>query len=140
MSDDILIEMIQNQRKDLPINKKLVYNDLRRISKYLNNSIFNSDDCCLWNGYISPIKNDDKNYYINFYFNGKRHSLQRLLYYNFVGDINNSEYIKYYCTNKSKCCNIKHFYKIDKNTSTNIINIINNNDKINKDIIVDFNL
>jgi hypothetical protein len=109
-----MIELLQNQRKDIPSDKKLLYNDLKRISKYLPNSIF-SEECSLWNGYITSIKSahDDVNQYINFYFKGKKHALHRLLYINFIGELCDNEYIKFKCINKGKCCNIHHFYKND---------------------------
>ena len=109
-----MIELLQNQRKDIPTDKKLLYNDLKRISKYLPITIF-GDDCSLWNGYITTIKgiNNETNQYINFYFKGKKHALHRLLYVNFIGELNDNEYIKFKCSNKGKCCNIHHFYKND---------------------------
>ena len=113
MSDNIMIELIKNQRKNNIGDKKLLYNDLKRISKNLQTSIF-SDECSLWSGYITIIKNEEKNSYINFYFNGKKHALHRLLYVNFISDLLDSEYIKFKCSNKGKCCNINHFYKISK--------------------------
>jgi hypothetical protein len=111
-NDNILIDLIKNQRKNIPVERKLQYSDLKRISKYLSNSIF-SDDCSHWNGYITVIKNDEKNSYINFYYCRKKYALHRLLYINFIGDLADSEYIKFKCLNKGKCCNIKHFYKIN---------------------------
>jgi len=106
-----MIELLQNQRKNIPSDKKLLYNDLKRIGKYLPNSIFN-DECSLWTGYITSIKGvNNENQYINFYFKGKKHALHRLLYINFIGELNDNEYIKFKCMNKGKCCNIHHFYK-----------------------------
>lgn len=113
-NDKILVELIKNQRKIVINDKKLLYNDLKRISKYLNTSIF-GEECSLWNGYITIIKNIDKNSYINFYYCGKKYSLHRLLYANYIGDLNDSEYIKFSCSNKGKCCNINHFYTNNKN-------------------------
>lgn len=112
-NDKILVELIQNQKKTVPNDKKLLYNDLRRISKYLSRSIF-CNECSLWNGYVTTIKNDDKSSYINFYFNGKKYALHRLLYQNYVGELSDGEYIKFNCPNKGKCCAIGHFYKIFK--------------------------
>lgn len=112
-----MIELLQNQRKDIPSDKKLLYNDLKRISKYLPNSIFN-EGCSLWNGYITSIKGvNETNQYINFYFKGKKHALHRLLYVNFIGELCDNEYIKFKCINKGKCCNIHHFYKNDSSVS-----------------------
>ena len=141
-NDKILIELINNQKKSVILNKKLIYNDLKRISKYLSKSIFDNE-CSLWSGYITTIKNDDKKSYINFYYNGKKYSLHRLLYINYIGMIEDSEYIKFNCVNKGKCCNINHFYKI-KTDNENIVEtkeqdkIIENNEN-KEDIIVNFN-
>ena len=142
MTDIILCELIKNQKKNnIILDKKLSYQDLKRISKYLSVSIF-GDECSIWNGYITVIKNDNKNSYINFYFMGRKYALHRLLYMNYIGDLNDSEYIKFSCINKGKCCNINHFYKI--NTDNEIIKPEENKtyEKITpkKDIIVDFNL
>ncbi len=164
-NDKILIELIQNQKKTVVNDKKLLYNDLRRISKYLSRSIF-GDECSLWNGYVTTIKNDDRSSYINFYFNGKKYALHRLLYQNYIGELQDSEYIKFSCPNKGKCCTIGHFYKILKNenedknegtddkqssVNTNSDQAISDNTKTkektpeikpkeSKNIIVDFNL
>jgi hypothetical protein len=116
-SDKILIELIKNQKKIINNDKKLLYTDLKRISKYLTISIF-GDECSIWNGYITVIKNDEKNSYINFYFSGKKYSLHRLLYMNYIGELLDSEYIKFKCINKGKCCNINHFYKNNKSEDT----------------------
>lgn len=105
----IFQELIKNQRKNLTIEKKLKLSDLKRISSYLSHSIF-TNECCIWNGYITEFKNNS--YYINFYFNGKKHALHRLLYYNFVGEIEDNEYLKYNCQNKGRCCCLTHFSKI----------------------------
>jgi len=104
-------ELIKNQRKNLILEKTLKLSDLRRISSYLPASIF-ENKCAIWNGYITEIKNDY--YYINFYFNGKKHALHRLLYYNFIDDIEDDEYLKYNCIDKGKCCCIFHFTKVNQ--------------------------
>lgn len=113
-NNKLLVELIQNQKKTVSNDKKLLYNDLKRISKYLTSSIF-GEECSLWNGYITIIKNDEKNSYINFYYCGKKYSLYRLLYANYIGELSDSEYIKFKCPNKGRCCNINHFYKNIKN-------------------------
>ena len=133
-NNNILIELLENQKKNLPFDKKLLYNDLKRISKKLPSSIFN-DECSLWNGYIIY----SKNIYINFYFNKKKNSLNRLLYINYIDDLDDSEYIKYSCNNKGICCNINHMYKINDNLLFNKKIYTNNKNKNNNDIIVNFN-
>ena len=120
LSNIILYDLIINQRNIINNNMRLSYNDLKRISKYLITSIFNNNDCCIWNGYLSTIKNNKHNY-INFFFNKKKYSLQRLLYINYIDDLNNNEYIKYNCDNKGSCCNINHIYKVN-DKQKNILN------------------
>ena len=133
-------ELIQNQRKIISPDKKFNLNDLKRISTYLTKSIF-SNECCIWNGYITQFKNDT--FYINFYFNGKKVALHRLLYNNFIDDLEDSEYLKYTCENKGKCCNLNHFKKVmPENTDNNVNVIIQHVDisqnKIKKNITVEF--
>jgi hypothetical protein len=108
MQSNILLELIQNQLKTVQNDKKLLYNDLKRISKYIKTSIF-GDECSIWHGYITAIKHDDKNSYINFFFRKKKYALHRLLYINYIGELHDSEYLKFNCVNKGKCCNINHF-------------------------------
>ena len=151
--DTILVDLIKNQKKNISVKKKLLYNDLKRISKYINTSIFDdtvldgTDDdtlkgnCSIWNGYITIIKNEEKNSYINFYFNGKKYALHRLLYINYIGELSDYEYIQFKCINKGKCCNIHHFYKINNETIIENDNISENKNSVCKEnIIVNFNL
>ena len=117
--NNILLLLIKNQRANIPFDKKLSYSDLKRISKYLNASIFNNDECVLWSGYITTIKHDETKSYINFYYNGKKFALHRLLYINYI--------------NKGKCCNINHFYKVknDNDISIKEDTLINSIENIN---------
>ena len=142
-NNQILHELIIKQRNNISQNMRFSFNDLKRISKYLNTSIFNTTECCIWNGYISTIKNNKHNY-INFFFNKKKFSLQRLLYINYVDNLYNNEYIKYNCNNKGSCCNINHIYKINDiqksiNNEQNNIEIIEKKYNENENIIVNFN-
>lgn len=108
----ILTELIQNQRKDVQFNEKLNLDDFKRIVNFLNKSIFDNE-CSLWTGAISDPK---KGNYISFYFNKKKIALHRLLYVNFIGEINSNEYIKFSCSNKGSCCNIHHIKKSHSET------------------------
>jgi hypothetical protein len=138
-NDNIFVELIKKQKKNIPVEKKLSYNDIKRISKYLNVSIFN-DECSIWAGYITVIKNDQKNSYINFFFNKKKYALQRLLYINYVGNLADSEYIKFSCDNKGKCCNVNHFHKIVKdNVENDIVTTQPDKEKLT-DITVGFDI
>jgi len=107
----IFNKLMKKQRKDVPADKKLHYNDIRRICKYINKSIFDGDDCCIWNGYVTNVNNSNKGTYINFYFGGKKVALHRLLYINFVENLSPEEYLKFSCDNKGVCCNINHLKK-----------------------------
>jgi hypothetical protein len=102
-----LQELIDNQLKNVHIDNKLSYSDMKRICKNLKKSIFNKDiECALWNGYITNNKNGKQ--YINFYFKKKKVALHRLLYMNYIGHINTNEYLKLSCKNCGKCCSINH--------------------------------
>ena len=126
-SSILLNELIKKQLKNIPNDKKLRYNDLKRLCKYITSSIFDENRCTLWNGYITNVHNVSKGIYINFYFKGKKAALHRLLYINFVGQLLDDEYLKFSCESKGKCCNIAHFSKfqyikkdkIVENTSEN---------------------
>jgi hypothetical protein len=121
-SNDFLKELLIKQLSNVNTTKKLTYNDIKRISKFLTSSIFDEVQCSIWNGYITNEKNQIKGTYINFYFNQKKIALHRLLYLNFIGDILNTEYIKFSCVNKGKCCNIHHMKKYSYNSNLNSSN------------------
>ena len=118
MTDIYFNEMIKKQLNNIPSIDKLQTNDIKRISKRLNGSIFNDNECSLFDGYIK--KNINNNYaFINFYFRKKKVALHRLLYKNFVDNLNNNEFILFSCTNRSNCCNINHMNKSEfKNIQT----------------------
>ncbi len=141
--NNILLDLISNQVKNVPTEKKLSYSDLIRISKNLNSSIF-GNQCAIWTGYVTSIKHDERNVYINFYFNGKKYALHRLLYVNYIGELHESEYIKFNCVNKGRCCNINHIYKNNKSDNYLISPKIEpekvEQKEILNNIIVDFNL
>jgi hypothetical protein len=147
----ILVELINNQIENIDNNKKLDVKSLQRISRNVENSLF-SNECVFWQGYITYIQSTDV-HYINFFFNGKKHALHRLLYLNFIGDLKKNEYLKYKCENKGKCCNINHILKINSknkslekdqiekkidsnNKNKNTIELISDNKKNDKLIII----
>ena len=107
-------ELIKKQRKQCKESKKLTLQDIRRITKNLRTSIFDVSCCSLWEGYITNKNKTSKSSYINFYFRHRKVALHRLLYENYVSDIEENQYIKYKCSNKGICCNINHMYTIDK--------------------------
>lgn len=111
----LLIELLQKQLKDIDSDKKLYLHDLQRICKNIPKSIFDNDGCCLWTGYVTNLHKENKGTYINFYFKHKKVALHRLLYTNYVENINKGDYLKYTCKNKGVCCNINHLKKFEYN-------------------------
>lgn len=107
--DIILKELIKNQKKCCDVDK-LEKNDLIRIADNVDESLF-KNECCLWKGYITN-SNNDRAKYVNFSFKNKKKALHRLLYKNFVGKLENNEYLKYMCKHKGYCCNINHIKKV----------------------------
>jgi len=134
--NELLNELMSNQIKDIDVDKKLKYTDMKRICKYISTSIFDKNMCCIWNGYVTNINNINKGVYINFYFGNKKIALHRLLYINFVEKLADDEYLKYNCDNKGKCCNINHLRKfryINIDTENTVTEPKNEPDKIKKD-------
>jgi hypothetical protein len=110
-NNNIYKELLAKQRKNIDTKFKFSPADLKRVAKYLNNSIFNNE-CNIWLGYITNNNNDTKGTYINFYFKKRKIALHRLLYINFVDKLSSYEYIKYTCKNKGRCCCINHIKRI----------------------------
>lgn len=130
---EILDELIKKQLKIVPTNK-LSYQDIKRLSKYIKNSIFDENNCSLWNGYVANTDNESKGIYINFYYHGKKIALHRILYVNFVGPLTENEYLKFSCENKGKCCNIKHIQKFKYLTAKKKDKAISDNQDNSHDI------
>ena len=114
MNKNILLdEILARQLNNLPENYKISYKDFLRILKYIKSSLLCEDFCCIWTGNVT--QNDDgQNEYISFVFRKDKISLQRLLYINFIGPLQDNEDIKYKCKNKGRCCNINHLIKMTK--------------------------
>lgn len=134
IKDVILKELIEKQLKDVQTSKKFRYGDIKRISKYITSSIFKEDECCLWNGYITNLNNKNKGTYVNFYFNGKKTALHRLLYINYIESLEENEYLKFSCPNKGKCCNVKHMSRLAEERHPVPIGEVSNKTK-NKEVI-----
>jgi len=134
-SSELFTELLQKQLKNVPLDKKFRYADLKRLCKYLNTSIFDENICSLWKGYVTNTKNVSKGVYINFYFKGKKTALHRLLYINFVGNLTDGEYLKFSCEHKGKCCNIAHLKKFSYLKTIPEPKIENNMKKINNTVL-----
>jgi hypothetical protein len=152
-NNQLLKELLQKQRKNVPEDKKLYLHDIKRICKNITTSIFSDDECCIWNGYITNLNKANKGTYINFYFRQKKVALHRLLYINYIDDLSNDEYLKFSCDHKGVCCNVNHLKKFKYNKTPkknniekkvkkkNQVNIIYENTCDNKEInelVVDF--
>ncbi len=102
--------LINLQRNNIKMDKLLSEKDLRRVFNRTGGITNNTNECILWKGYITHNKID----YINFYFNGKKCALHRILYINFKGNLNDNDYLEFICAdklNKGRCCNINHIVK-----------------------------
>lgn len=143
-SNTLLEELVKCQRKKIASSKKLSFNDMKRICKHINTSIFNKQSCSIWQGYITNNDHPEKGIYINFYFNGKKVALHRILYINYIDNLDNDEYLKYECENIGKCCNVNHLkkFKYKRNECNEDDNIIgdNNTNNNNTNNIIDSNL
>lgn len=129
----LLCLMLIKQRECI---KKDLRMSILQIIKFLGNSntktnllgIFDLNKCCEYNSSIN-----DK-YSNNFYINNKKIAIHRLLYINFVDDLDDNIYLKHKCNNKN-CCNINHIEKANINANYNKHEIYriptnNKNDKI----------
>ena len=137
MNNTIYKDMIEKQLPNIQENK-LTNSDILRISNKLNENIF-TDNCVIYNG--TYYRRNNK-YYIPFYYKYKKISLTRILFINYVEEINSNFYIKYTCNNKGLCCCLSHMKLSKKNNlSNNYLNISNNNHEnreSNDTIIVSF--
>lgn len=121
-----LKELVANQLKTVSPDRRLIYKDLVRITKYINSSVFDENNCCNWLGYVTNATNVKKGTYINFFFRNKKVAFHRLIYENYVGPLGDDYYLKFTCENeenKGKCCNVNHMlkYKYNANIDTSII-------------------
>jgi hypothetical protein len=107
----LLTELCLKQRKKADKKYFLELNDLIRLLKNIDLSIFNKTECVLWKGYLTKC-NNNKSCYVNFYLKKRKLALHRILYINFIDDLNDKHYLKFTCANPGKCCNINHILKV----------------------------
>ena len=128
----LLTELCLKQRKKLDKKYSLELNDIIRLLKNIDNSIFNKTECVLWKGYLTKC-NNNKSCYVNFYLKKRKLALHRILYINFIDDLDIKYYLKFTCNNPGKCCNINHILKVynedSSETNTNLIINTNNSPK-----------
>lgn len=133
--NEILSLLIKNQTQLVDIDKKLVLSDFKRIVSHLPKDIF-SDECCIWSGYITNLNKNNKNCYISFFYKNKKIALHRLLYCNFIGPLDEKEYLKFTCNNKGKCCSLKHIKKFSIEPTSKYYNIIPNSNTVVEEVSV----
>lgn len=109
MNNNIIFnDLLKYQLKDIPRNKKLGYDDLLRVAKFIPSTIFNNNDCVLWSGYASKRKTDNKYSEIKFRFNNEKQNVHRLLYLNYIDKhIDDNSVIRHICKNVN-CVNLNH--------------------------------
>ena len=125
-------KLIKNQLNNIDNKDKFNLHDLKRIADNLLTDIF-SDECSIWRGPI--INNSNNKSYISFFHNGKKISIHRILYKNYINNLEDNEYLKYTCKNQGICCCINHFYKVNNNNYENKTNIIENEKILKKKYI-----
>ena len=81
---------------------KLDFNDIKRLDLYINGNIFDDKSCSLYTGEI-------KKKYSTISYKGKKVSVLRILYHNFVDDINKDDILEYICEYPGLCCTLSHF-------------------------------
>jgi hypothetical protein len=114
--DEIVDKLFFYQLKDINPNYRLNSKDIVRLASYISSDPFSETKCCKWKGAISNSSNQSK--YINFWFNKKKQALHRILYMNYIGELDSNKYLRFTCKNsnmKGICCNINHLDIINKN-------------------------
>lgn len=105
-SNQIMAEMIRNQLESVAPDLRLLQSDMQRMVRFLKTSIFSPGACSLWQGYVTDRTVKKKGSYVNFFFHGKKFALHRLLYINFLGPLDEDEYVKFRCNHKGYCCSV----------------------------------
>lgn len=114
-SQTLFVNLIRKQRKNIRRKGnygKLSFDDIKRVDKYLNKNIFANDDCCIYKGEL-------KKNYATISFKGKKVSVHRLLYHNYINSIADGDYVTFNCKNRGICCNLKHFTMSKKKKTQN---------------------
>lgn len=98
-----LVQLYDNQLKDVPVEMMLNYKGLNKLAEYLDNNIFESSECCYYS-----YNNKKKDYIYN---KGKKWGLKKIIYMNYIG--NPTKYhIKNTCVKhkniQNNCVNLKH--------------------------------
>lgn len=105
-NDNNLKKLINNQRQDIKKSgnySKMSFRDLKRLDTYVQGDMFVDEECVRYTGELK------KNTAI-FSFKGRKVSLHRLLYHNYVNSITRNDIIKFKCPNIGICANINHIY------------------------------
>lgn len=101
------MNIISLQRKNIKASgnyDKMRHTDIIRLLRHVNNLDINTDYCVLWKG-------ECKRKIGIVSFRGKKVSLLRLLYHNFMDRVEAGDIIRLKC-NRQKCCCLKHIYKV----------------------------
>ena len=113
---DQLRNLLCYQRKninDIGLYGRLDFEDMKRIDRLICGDPIKDSSCCIFLG-------KKKNKYCCFSYRGKKTSVLRLLYHNLVDDIKPDHKIIHTCENKTICCNINHFYMLEKENDEEI--------------------
>lgn len=117
-SKELQQEMLDRRISNIPDDIKFDKNQIKRLSQKIKTSIFDKNQCAIWEGYFSSSKGE---VHILFYHRKKKLLLHRLLYMNFVGDLGDNENVKTNCKNGT-CCNVNHMIKYEyKNANRDFV-------------------
>lgn len=106
--------LFEYQRKYIPqigVYGRLTHSDIVRLSSGLDTDIFRTNACV---GYRRSLRN--RKHFL-FSYEGHKVPLNRLLYHNYISDVEPGDIIVNTCVNSSFCCNIRHITKRSKRAS-----------------------
>ena len=101
-----LITFVRNQRKDCVSTKnyaKLNFQELMRIHLFMHSPNIFGNECTIY------THEKLKKSYVAVSYNGRKVSLLRLLYLNFVDDIKDNDVLKCSCEHQGVCMTMAHY-------------------------------
>ena len=100
-----LNQLYRNQLKDVKKFEnygRMNFSEIQRLQRYFDGDIFQFCDCCL-------LKKKSN----TFAYSGKKVSIHKLLFHNYIDSLKNKKHIVFFCDNRSRCVNTNHFTYYD---------------------------
>lgn len=115
----IATELLRHQLPQVvPIRYKMDETDMYRLARKLSGNPFHPVTCVYWNGRYANNKASrrHKGIHIKFFLNQTKFQLHRVMYANYVGEIDRNHYLKCKCCNPSGVCfNVNHYELVEYN-------------------------